>query len=86
MLDDTGVGSLCISVVHHRITLIISNTLQQFGFKTYCPVLQVSETIIEITVYLARINYLVCYGIKVFPVLKIICIKLHFDFSQQFLY
>ena len=77
MLNDTGIGRIRISIVHHRITLIVKCILQKFRFKTNRSVLQISETIIEVAVNLSRIDYLIRYGIKIVFVIEIVGFEFH---------
>ena len=64
VFDDSCVRCFGIRIIDHRIALIVLHTFQQFCLERDGTVLQMTILIIEIAVYLTRIDDSLCKGIQ----------------------
>lgn len=69
MLDDTGIGMFRIRIVHGDIALVIIR-IQDLFLESETAVVQLTKTIIEKLIDLARKQDTICQLAQYFPILE----------------
>lgn len=75
VLDDPGVGSLPVRIVHHRNALVVL-LVQHFGLKAQGPVLQLAEAVAEIGVDGAGVDHRIAHRVVAGLILQVIHTRL----------